>query len=78
MALLINMDMPQRCYSCKFCISVIGINDVKRRKCILSGWEDNAVNVYNAKRRHKRCKLMYIHNNIVKFVMGFGFKGGGI
>lgn len=60
MAVLIDMDIPERCYSCKFCISVIGITDVKRLKCILSGWEDNAVNVYNAKRRRKKCKLMRV------------------
>ena len=78
MALLIDMDMPKRCYSCKFCILTTGPMDARRRKCVLSGWEDNAENVYNAKRRRKGCKLMYVHNNSLKSVMGFGFKGGGI
>ena len=62
MAVLIDMDMPQRCYSCKFCVFINDIFDRARMKCILSDWNDNAINVYKAKRRHRRCKLMYVYN----------------
>ena len=68
MALLIDMEMPKRCYNCKFSILSNDIFGRARMKCILSDWEDNAINVYNAKRRHKKCKLMYIHNSIARFV----------
>lgn len=78
MVLLIDMEMPERCYSCRFSILSNDIFGRARMKCILSGWEDNAINVYKAKRRHKKCKLMYIHNNIARFVAGFGIKGGGV
>lgn len=74
MTVLIDMDMPERCYGCKFCVFINDTFDRARMKCILSGWDDNAINVFNRKGRHKRCKLMYAHNNIAKFVMGFGFK----